>query len=363
MICTKCVNDSSVSGIAFDDKGICSYCASYEVIKDALRDYTGLKKLWTERLEHYRGKGDYDALIGLSGGKDSTYVLYQLVHTYGLKVRAFTADNGFLTDLARERVDAIVKELKVDHSYITPDRSDLGPLYLLSIKLTGAPCTACAYAIYSLTISLASQMNIPMAVHGRSRPQMLRFFSDKSNDPFIPFIHSALQPLAGVNLRATYEKSMKKIESILPPHVMKSFMPFLVDFKEKEPVEFLPYFMYHPYDEVKMVQFLEQHMNWKRNQGHDILTHFDCAAHAGAGYLYEIAEGRPHVMPELSTVIREGFITREDALQRLQKEKVIDAPLESLDALAKYINTSPEELISIAKQIREARRSANSHIA
>jgi len=65
------------------------------------------------RFEKYRGKHQYDAVVGLSGGKDSTYVLCQIVNKYKLKVAAVTYDNGFLTDFAKESIKNTVNKLGV----------------------------------------------------------------------------------------------------------------------------------------------------------------------------------------------------------------------------------------------------------
>ncbi len=96
---------------------MCKFCEEYEIISPVISDYVSLKKLWLGRVEKHKGKGEYDAFVGLSGGKDSTYVLYQLKNKYKLKVKAWTIDQGFLTSESRERVESIVSELGVDHEY------------------------------------------------------------------------------------------------------------------------------------------------------------------------------------------------------------------------------------------------------
>jgi len=105
-VCKKCVNDISISGISFNSKGICNFCEEYKRIKPIISDYNSLEKLWKGRIEKYKGIGEYDALVGLSGGKDSTYILYQLINKYKLKVKAWTIDQGFLTKWSKERIES-----------------------------------------------------------------------------------------------------------------------------------------------------------------------------------------------------------------------------------------------------------------
>ena len=95
MRCSRCLNDSSVRNIRFDSEGVCSFCREYEKLSDRLSDYEQLEKLFKSRIERVRGRHRYDAALGISGGKDSVYVLSQLTRRYGLHVMTFTMDNGF----------------------------------------------------------------------------------------------------------------------------------------------------------------------------------------------------------------------------------------------------------------------------
>ncbi|UCC19881.1 MAG: hypothetical protein JSV62_00980 [Promethearchaeota archaeon] len=355
-ICSKCVNDISVSGISFNSNNICNYCEEYERLESRLTDYNALIKLWLGRIEKYKGQGDYDALVGLSGGKDSTYVLYQLKNTYGLKVKAWTLDQGFLTKWSKERIESIVSELGVDHEYSKVDQTKITPLYILSIMATGGPCYTCSYVMYGLFIKTASEQNIPMAVHGRSRPQMLKIYSPHNKfDPYKPFLEMSLKPIEDVNLTETYEDVLAVLNTLLPANEVEKFSVYFPDLQCGNIAEFVPYFLYHPYDETRLVEFLEANMNWKRHQDYAIFTHFDCAAHDAAGYLYEIADERPFIMPELSVSIREGIISREDALKRLEKETFTEFPTKSMETLTKYINKTQRSLISNARRIARRR--------
>lgn len=354
--CKSCVNDISVPSIRFNWNGKCNYCEEYEKLKSKLTNYDALLKLWFGRIKNYKGKGEYDALVGLSGGKDSTYVLYQLINKYKLKVKAWTLDQGFLTKWSKERIENIISELGVDHEYSTVDREKIVPLYILSILATGGPCYTCSYVMYGLFIKTATEQNIPMAVHGRSRPQMLKIYSPQNKlDPYKPFLEMALNPVEEINLTKTYKEVESVLKKLLPTNMVEKFRVFFPDIQNGNLSEFIPYFLYHPYDETKIVKFLETNMNWKRHQEYDVFTHFDCAVHDAAGYLYQIADGRPFIMPELSVSIREGIISRREALRRLKKELVSSFPTDSMEFLTRYVNNSQRALISNARRIAKRR--------
>jgi hypothetical protein len=351
-ICSKCLNDTTIKGITFDKNGTCSVCNHFEKWKDKLTDFENLEKMWLTRVENAKNcktKGKYDALIGISGGKDSTFVLYQLIKKYNLKVLAFTIDNGFLNQWARNRIDEIVKFLGIDHQYISFDKKILSSFYQFSVKMTSAPCTACSYFVYSSTIKLAIKHKIPMAVHGRSTYQMLRFFSPNSKDSFLPFVYSSLKDYNEQELKNTYNKIIDQIRKNFPTKFYEQLSSFMPNFEKEKPVEFLPYFIYHDYDENKIVDFLEKHSVWKKPKTFNVLTHFDCDAHDASGFLYEIAEKRPHILPEISTMIRLGKITKPEAIKRLSSEKFKQIPEKSLEALSKMTNITVEELINNAK--------------
>jgi hypothetical protein len=350
-VCSRCLNDTFVPGITFSDEGLCSICREYEKWQERLDDFEALETLWLKRLEDCKGKGTYDVVLGVSGGKDSTYVLSKLVNKYKLKVLTFTIDNGFLNDWGRERIHSVTDFLGVDHCFVPVEQKNLAAFYRYSIQLTGAPCTACSYFIYATTISLASKHGIPLAVHGRSRSQMFRFFSPESTDPFLPFIYAGLQDADEHTVKATYEKVFAIIKESFSQEFYDQIRAFLPDLSQGKPAEFLPYFLYHSYDEEIIVDHIQEHVGWSRPDNFEILSHYDCDAHDAAGYLYEIAETRPHIVPEISVLVRNGMLSRQEALARIEKEKFKESPGKSLDALSLLTGFNRDELIAFAQAI------------
>ena len=132
--CNRCLNDQTVRNMRVFPDGQCNYCHMFDTRAAELRNYKRLKKLFRQRIDAVKDKYDYDAAVGISGGKDSTYVLYQLIHTYGLKVKAFTINNGFLSAEAKCNIDKTVKEFGVEHEYIEFDPELLRKVYRYSMK-------------------------------------------------------------------------------------------------------------------------------------------------------------------------------------------------------------------------------------
>lgn len=117
-ICARCVMDETVPDIVFYDDGRCSCCRVYDEQRTK-EIFAGdeaaarLERLVADVKEHGRGK-QYDCLIGLSGGVDSSYVAYLVAKRFGLRALAIHLDNGWNTELAVANVERIVKTLDID---------------------------------------------------------------------------------------------------------------------------------------------------------------------------------------------------------------------------------------------------------
>ena len=117
-ICTNCVMDTTDSKIVFDEKGVCDYCNSY--YRDVLPNWKPnvineemLNNIVDEIKEHGRNH-EYDCIIGLSGGTDSSYLAYIAKNVLGLKPLVYTVDTGWNLNVAVENIERLVKSLDLD---------------------------------------------------------------------------------------------------------------------------------------------------------------------------------------------------------------------------------------------------------
>jgi len=100
-------------GISFDEHGVCNYCNDYKKV-----EVKGEEEL-VSLLSKYRGKGKkYDCIVPISGGRDSSYVLNQIVKKYDMRVLALTVDNGAMMPDGYRNVDRVTQALKVDHVWL-----------------------------------------------------------------------------------------------------------------------------------------------------------------------------------------------------------------------------------------------------
>ena len=117
-ICTNCIMDTSDPNITFDEKGVCDYCNNFtnEILPNWHTDTQGAAELavLAEKIKaEGRGK-DFDCIIGLSGGLDSSYAAYVAKEKMGLLPLLFHVDAGWNTDQAVGNIEKLVDGLGLD---------------------------------------------------------------------------------------------------------------------------------------------------------------------------------------------------------------------------------------------------------
>lgn len=117
-ICSKCIMDTSDPGIMFDDRGWCDYCVGFEnnIRPNWYDDWRGEKKLndLSKQICNSRKNSDFDCIIGLSGGLDSSYAAYIAVEKMGLRPLLFHVDAGWNTSQAVSNIENLVDGLGLD---------------------------------------------------------------------------------------------------------------------------------------------------------------------------------------------------------------------------------------------------------
>jgi len=312
--CIRCLNNETVRNIRFSPEGVCNYCENYDKIANKLQDRAAMHQLFQERIDRVRGKYDYDAAVGISGGKDSMYVLYKLVNDYGLKVKTFTMLNGFFSKSARNNVDRMVKEFGVEHEYISFDPALRKRFFRYSVQHFLTPCIACSYLGYAAMINYTAKINAGMCIHGRSPQQMLRHYGE---DVFTGFVDAGLQSPEQTDPNALYAELLRMTEKKLDKGLASDVKEMLYHgVKQNDFREFTAFFLYHPYDEQQIVNFLREHTSWTPDADYD---HYDCKIHHAAHFIYQCAEGRPHCLPEVSVSVRMGQLTRRQGMRLVQR--------------------------------------------
>lgn len=122
-ICNRCVMDTTASDIEFDADGVCNFCKDYEercnhVVFEKTEDKDIKRDNLIEKIK-LDGKGkEYDCIVGVSGGVDSSYVLHLAIQA-GLRPLAVHMDNNWNSELAVNNINNLISSLGVDlHTHV-----------------------------------------------------------------------------------------------------------------------------------------------------------------------------------------------------------------------------------------------------
>ena len=162
--CAKCVYPSTAATpLTFDDEGVCSGCRTHE--EQALIDWTARKQMFRELRDEYRGKGDYDCIIPVSGGKDSFYQIHVL-KSFEMKPLLVTYNENNETDLGKRNIQRMKDVFGCDYINVTPSIQVLKKMNRVGFKKMGDPDMHAHMGINSVPAQIAVKFRIPLIIWG-----------------------------------------------------------------------------------------------------------------------------------------------------------------------------------------------------
>ena len=169
--CQNCNLPEGKLKVVLNDRGICIYCEHFERNKKGVLNFAGRERVLTRKLQKIKGKYEYDAVVGLSGGKDSTYLLDLFVNEYNLNVIAVTVDTGFLSEVARQNIQKTIGIIQVDHVFLEAPRGIIdiyryGFTHHGEMGIERDVCNLCDGMIRKEAVQFAMDNNIPLIADG-----------------------------------------------------------------------------------------------------------------------------------------------------------------------------------------------------
>ena len=118
-ICKNCVMDQSDPQIIFDESGICNYCLNFDknirpIWEASLNDDIDKLESLSKVIKNDGKKNEFDCIIGLSGGLDSSYVAHTAVKKMGLRPLLYHVDAGWNTDKAVSNIERLINGLNLE---------------------------------------------------------------------------------------------------------------------------------------------------------------------------------------------------------------------------------------------------------
>lgn len=318
--CANCVLPDTYPEIQFDEQGVCNYCKQ-PVNKE---NYKERKEKLDRIVDSFKGKGRYDAIVGLSGGKDSTYVAYYLKKEYDLKILGVNFDNGYRSETAISNLTGIVDKLGIDLVTIRPNQTFLKKLYAHFLRKKGEFCSVCNNLGYVYMASFCCDQKkalgySPLSVGGWSKKY------EYQPGVSVTSLQYFFQNL-GQDLK---EELMSQVT--LDGNVIRTYMilqdPRQVKIGSKEYEQYKEHLIdliqlpdYVEWDLMKIPGILKRELGWRQPAGkHD--SHFDCSLFPIKEFLKFKKYGLTQETIKNSTLIREGMMTRDEAMERMALEQ------------------------------------------
>ena len=329
-ICTRCIMDTSDPDITFDEHGVCSHCHRYneELPKRVFKGKEAENKL-SNMISQIKSVGsgkEYDCIVGVSGGVDSTYVAY-LTKKIGLRPLAIHFDNGWNSELAVSNIEKTLNKLGIDlYTYVIDWEvfKDLQLSFLKASTPDGEVSTD--HAINALLFKEASKRGIKYIISG------MNFATESMAVKAWAYGHSDWRYISSVHKRFGYS-SLKKY-----PH-FKFFHLFWWTFVKR--IKSVSILNYLEYNKEEVMNILQNELGWVYYGGkhyESVYTRFY------QGYIlpkkFNIDKRRGH----LSDLIKSGQLTREDALTEIIKSGYDQGLLDQdMQFVMKKLNLSQQE--------------------
>jgi glutamine---fructose-6-phosphate transaminase (isomerizing) len=319
--CTNCILPETYPFISFDSKGICNFCNNYKK-----QEFKGEEEL-LKVLDKFRSNNNHpDCLVGLSGGRDSSYGLHLLKEKFKMNPVAYTYDWGLTTDTSRINQSKICGKLGIEHiirsaniskkrSYVRENimawlkKPHLGMLPIIQAGDKG-------FIDYGRILS--KELDLKLVIHFTGYQLEQREF-------FLGF--AGVSQLLKNNQRMVSYSTFNKLKMfsfyssqfLFNPHYINSalldnFNGFLASFVRKE--NFMHFYNYINWDEEEIKKVLKEVYDWEsdisygKNQWRmgDGQTAFN-------NFIYYTVAGFSEYDNFRSNQIREGIISREEAVK------------------------------------------------
>jgi N-acetyl sugar amidotransferase len=323
-LCARCLYDSGTPGVSFDDAGVCNYCRLHDEME---RQYpTGppgdeiIEQIVSEMKSAGRGK-PYDCVVGVSGGCDSSFLVYKLVD-WGLRPLAVHFDNTWNSPIATSNIFNVLEALDVDLHTLVVDNHEYDDLYhafmLAGVRDIEAPTDI---GLMATLYRAAEQHGVRYIVEGHS------------------FRTEGISPLGWIYMDGKYIESVHKQFGTVP---LKTFpnMPlssFLKWAAWKNIRRIRPLY-YVDYDKEKTKTFLSQELGWEWYGGHHLENRFTAFFHS---YFLPRRFGIDGRKLGYSALIRSGQMSREEGIELIATPQ--DCDPEVIRLVMKRLGFSEEE--------------------
>jgi N-acetyl sugar amidotransferase len=337
-ICRRCIMDTSDPGIQFDSNGECDYCNNFDttIAPNWHADERGeaeLAKLAEKIKAEGKGK-DFDCIIGLSGGLDSSYAAYVAKEKMGLRPLLFHVDAGWNTDQAVGNIEKLVDGLGLDlYTEVVnwEEMKDLQVAFLKSqIPDQDLPQDA---SFFSSLYKFARQHKIKYVITGSN------YSTECCREPEEWGGYLGIDKTLFGDIHRRFGTRPLKTFPLLDILVYKGIYQYVLGMEVSKPLNMVPFVKREAEDE------LERRFGWKRFKHKHHESRF---TRFYEDYWLPRKFGFHKRRAHFSSLIMTGQMTRDDALERISRPEMDEHFLtQEFDFVANKLGLSVDELRAI----------------
>lgn len=342
--CSKCVLPQTHETIIFDSEGVCNICRQQEH-KQTI-DWQAQKRELDELIAAYRGKHQYDCLIPISGGKDSTWTVYYLVKEYGLKPLLVRFNHGFLRPRVLENTRRMVRTLGVDLLDFTPNWKVVQKLMLQSFLEKGDFCWHCHTGIFAYPMWVALQQEVPLIFWGEPSAEYTAYYSYEQMEEVDEKRFNRF-----VNLGITAEDMFVRLEGRVDERDLKPFT--YPPLKELRRINYHSVCLgsYIPWEVKRQAAIIQEELGWQGDEVENVPPGYEyekieCYLQGVRDYIKYVKRGYTRPSHLVSLDIRNHRLDRQQALDLIAVSEGKRPP--SLDLFLDHIGLSEGEFLEIA---------------
>ncbi|PIE35246.1 hypothetical protein CSA56_04995 [candidate division KSB3 bacterium] len=312
--CAQCIVPEGYPDVTLNQESVCSHCQTYQP-----KEVLGEAALW-DTLKQRQGSGRYDVLVPVSGGRDSSFVLYHAVRQFGKRVFALHFDNDFQVPQARQNFLNVVEKFGVDYT-IEQSKYHL-PIKIVhhavktalpfgKFDLTTNCCVACTYGYRAASYRKALKLGIPTILWGDSDVEAISFFYRQSRIKYFfsrYFYHYLLFILYTM---------LFQFEFWIPK---SRFFHLSAPTYSGDEILDVHFFDYVEWDRETIKKTIMNEVGWKAPDKSATSWRFDCTIHHVVNYCFKQTYGFSKDFDGFANMVRAGKMDRQEALQQ---EKLI----------------------------------------
>lgn len=346
--CTRCCMPETQEGITFDELGVCRGCrASEEKIHI---NWVARERELRKLLEAYRqaAGSNYDCIVPISGGKDSTFQLHVLVKVYGMKPLAVTFNHNWYSETGLYNLHNALEKFNVDHIMFTPNRQLVNKLARKSLSAIGDSCWHCHMGIGAFPLQIAIKFGIRLLVWGEGLAE---------NDGRASYVENVTRYDRDYFVKVSARvESDAMVDATISAKDVHPFQLPSVEEVEKAQVVGIHLGDYLFWDEERQVEFVKKEYGWRGDKVEGTYKGYksvECVMSGVHDYAKFIKRGFGRGTDHASVDVRAGLLTREEGCE-LAKRADTERPA-ALDYYLQSAGMSEKEFLETLRAKREGK--------